>query len=58
MHIFRTNEFFSGITLPTPEVMEPIESRLPRQAQTDQNLVDFLKVHSPYTQLYLIKTLI
>ncbi|BES90829.1 S_TKc [Nesidiocoris tenuis] len=43
MHIFRTNEFFSGITLPTPEAIEPLETRLPRHAQTDQTLTDFLK---------------
>lgn len=44
MHIFRTNEFFNGITLPQPETMEPLETKLPRQAIADEAVLDFLKV--------------
>lgn len=44
MHIFRTNDFFTGITLPQPDVIEPLESKLPKQVQNDANLIDFLKV--------------
>ncbi|XP_014275584.1 cyclin-dependent kinase-like 1 [Halyomorpha halys] len=43
MHIFRTNDFFTGITLPQPDVIEPLESKLPKQAQNEANLIDFLK---------------
>ncbi|XP_073990698.1 cyclin-dependent kinase-like 4 isoform X2 [Rhodnius prolixus] len=43
MHIFRTNEFFNGITLPQPETMEPLETKLPRQAIADEAVLDFLK---------------
>ncbi|CAH1392907.1 unnamed protein product [Nezara viridula] len=43
MHIFRTNDFFTGITLPQPDVIEPLESKLPKQVQNDANLIDFLK---------------
>ncbi|KAK9497114.1 hypothetical protein O3M35_004490 [Rhynocoris fuscipes] len=43
MHIFRTNEFFNGITLAQPDIMEPLESKLPRHALADPTVIDFLK---------------
>uniref|UniRef100_A0A1B6CAC5 Cyclin-dependent kinase-like 2 n=1 Tax=Clastoptera arizonana TaxID=38151 RepID=A0A1B6CAC5_9HEMI len=42
MHIFKTNEFFAGITLPKPESMEPLQAKIPKIAQTDPNVLDFL----------------
>nr|XP_018911496.1 PREDICTED: cyclin-dependent kinase-like 1 [Bemisia tabaci] len=40
MHVFRTNEFFRGITLPTPDTLDPLENKIP----TDDRLVlDFLQ---------------
>lgn len=44
MHIFKMNEFFAGITLPTPDSEEPLEEKLPKQVQSDPNVLDFLKV--------------
>jgi hypothetical protein len=44
MNIFKSNEFFYGVTLPQPDVLEPLESKLPRQCNS--NVIDFLKVGS------------
>ncbi|XP_069673262.1 cyclin-dependent kinase-like 1 isoform X2 [Periplaneta americana] len=41
MNIFKSNEFFYGVTLPQPDVLEPLESKLPRQ--NNPNVMDFLK---------------
>ncbi|PSN34748.1 Cyclin-dependent kinase-like 1 [Blattella germanica] len=41
MNIFKSNEFFYGVTLPQPEVLEPLETKLPRQ--NNPNVMDFLK---------------
>ncbi|XP_075222083.1 cyclin-dependent kinase-like 4 [Lycorma delicatula] len=43
MQIFKMNEFFAGITLPTPDSEEPLEEKLPKQVQSDPNVLDFLK---------------
>jgi hypothetical protein len=42
MNIFKSNEFFYGVTLPQPDVQEPLESKLPRQC--NPHIIDFLKV--------------
>lgn len=44
MHIFKMNEFFRGISLPQPEMIESLEKKLPKQALSIPNLLDFLKV--------------
>lgn len=44
MHIFKMNEFFRGISLPQPEIVEPLENKLPKQALSTPHLLDFLKV--------------
>ncbi|KAJ9585944.1 hypothetical protein L9F63_020401, partial [Diploptera punctata] len=41
MNIFKSNEFFFGVTLPQPEMLEPLESKLPRQ--NNPHVLDFLK---------------
>jgi len=40
MQIFRTNEFFAGVTLPMPDNREPLESKMPRFLSKDA--LDFL----------------
>ncbi|CAL8114218.1 unnamed protein product [Orchesella dallaii] len=40
MQIFRTNEFFAGVTLPMPESREPLESKMPKS--TAREAIDFL----------------
>nr|CAD7451994.1 unnamed protein product [Timema tahoe] len=42
MNIFKTNEFFFGVTLPQPEAMEPLETKLPRHIN-HPHVLDFLK---------------
>lgn len=44
MHIFKMNEFFRGISLPQPEMIESLEKKLPKQALSIPHLLDFLKV--------------
>jgi hypothetical protein len=44
MNVFKSNEFFYGVTLPQPDVLEPLESKLPRQSNF--HVIDFLKVGS------------
>jgi hypothetical protein len=38
------NEFFRGISLPQPEMIESLEKKLPKQALSIPHLLDFLKV--------------
>lgn len=40
MQIFRTNEFFAGVTLPMPEVRDPLESKMPKNSSKEA--LDFL----------------
>jgi cyclin-dependent kinase-like len=42
MNIFKSNEFFYGVSLPQPDVLEPLENKLPRQSNS--HVMDFLKV--------------
>ena len=42
MQVFKANEFFAGVTLPTPHTLEPLEDKLPRQQ--NPHVLDFLKV--------------
>ena len=39
MQIFRQNEFFAGVTLPMPDVREPLESKM---VKTSRETLDFL----------------
>ncbi|XP_033609638.1 cyclin-dependent kinase-like 1 isoform X2 [Cryptotermes secundus] len=41
MNIFKSNEFFYGVSLPQPDILEPLESKLPRQSNA--HVLDFLK---------------
>lgn len=38
------NEFFKGITLPQPVILEPLEQMIPKEFQKDLRVIDFLKV--------------
>lgn len=40
MQIFRTNEFFAGVTLPMPDVRDPLETKMPKS--TSREAIDFL----------------
>ncbi|XP_022200489.1 cyclin-dependent kinase-like 1 isoform X1 [Nilaparvata lugens] len=42
MQIFKSNEFFAGITLPTPDTQEPLTEKLPNYVLADPNVLDFL----------------
>ncbi|GLV40222.1 uncharacterized protein CBL_03630 [Carabus blaptoides fortunei] len=39
-HVFKTNEYFQGITLPTPQQLYPLEMKLPHSAA---DVTEFLK---------------
>ncbi|XP_065212940.1 cyclin-dependent kinase-like 1 isoform X3 [Planococcus citri] len=43
VHIFKMNEFFKGITLPQPDTVESLESKIPKEVQKDPRILDFLK---------------
>ena len=45
MQIFKTNEFFCGLSIPDPGTIDPIEKKLPRDIAGADG-VDFMKV--PY----------
>lgn len=42
--VFKTNEFFKGITLPHPDTVEPLEVKIPKESQKNPYVLDFLKV--------------
>lgn len=48
MHIFKMNEFFRGISLPQPEIIESLEKKIPKQALSIPHILDFLKVNIYY----------
>ena len=43
MQIFKTNEFFCGLSIPDPGTIDPIEKKLPRDLAGPDG-VDFMKV--------------
>ena len=43
--IFKTNLFFAGLSIPTPQVVEPLETKFPSEPP-NSDVVDFLKVWS------------
>ncbi|XP_033229165.1 cyclin-dependent kinase-like 4 isoform X1 [Belonocnema kinseyi] len=43
MVIFQQNEFFAGVTLPTPQSLTPLEIALPDRASNPVQQIDFLK---------------
>jgi cyclin-dependent kinase-like len=43
MQLFKINEFFSGLSIPNPEVLEPLEMRFPPEVLSSEGL-DFLEV--------------
>ena len=43
MQLFKINEFFTGLSIPHPEVFEPLEGRFPPEVVVPEAL-DFLKV--------------
>ena len=45
MQIFKTNEFFCGLSIPDPGTIDPIEKKLPRDLAGPDG-VDFMKVAS------------
>ena len=44
MQIFKTNEFFCGLSIPDPGTIDPIEKKLPRDIAGPDG-VDFMKVY-------------
>ena len=45
MQIFKSNEFFCGLSIPDPGTIEPVEKKLPRDLAGAEG-VDFMKVLS------------
>ena len=43
MQIFKSNEFFCGLSIPDPGTIEPVEKKLPRDLAGAEG-VDFMKV--------------
>ena len=43
MQIFKSNEFFCGLSIPDPGTIEPVEKKLPRSLAGEEG-VDFMKV--------------
>ena len=43
MQIFKSNEFFCGLSIPDPGTIEPIEKKLPKEIAGVDG-VDFMKV--------------
>jgi hypothetical protein len=43
MQIFKSNEFFCGLSIPDPGTIEPIERKLPKELAGAEG-VDFMKV--------------
>jgi hypothetical protein len=43
MAIFKSNQFFYGLSIPEPESIEPIEQKLP---SADPVIIDFLHVRT------------
>ncbi|KAF4527212.1 hypothetical protein B566_EDAN006138 [Ephemera danica] len=50
MMIFKTNEFFSGVTLPEPDTPESLESKLPKTAPPEA--LDFLLISTEAIFMY------
>ena len=44
MQIFKSNEFFCGLSIPDPGTIEPVEKKLPRSLAGEEG-VDFMKVN-------------
>ena len=45
MQIFKTNEFFCGLSIPDPGAVEPLEKKLPKDVIGTDG-VDFTKVNN------------
>ncbi len=43
LQIFKSNEFFCGLTIPDPGTIEPLEKKIPKDL-VGQDGIDFLKV--------------
>jgi cyclin-dependent kinase-like len=41
MHVFKTNDFFAGVTIPEPEVNDPLENKIPKNIE--ELGMDFLR---------------
>ncbi len=46
MQIFKTNQFFYGLSIPEPDILEPLEKKL---AGVDPVMTDFLHVRFEIT---------
>ncbi|XP_012275939.1 cyclin-dependent kinase-like 1 isoform X3 [Orussus abietinus] len=44
MAIFQQNEFFAGVTLPTPQTLTPLETALPNRTNTPLQLIFFTQL--------------
>ena len=51
MQIFKSNEFFCGLSIPDPGTIEPIEKKLPKEIAGVDG-VDFMKVQ--FLAIFLI----
>ncbi|KIH45280.1 hypothetical protein ANCDUO_24682 [Ancylostoma duodenale] len=54
MSVFRSNQFFFGLSIPEPEQQEPLPLRLPNATSVQ---LDFLYVSSPPTRLPIVNPL-
>ena len=52
MQIFKTNEFFCGLSIPDPGTIDPIEKKLPRDIAGPDG-VDFMKVYMLFSHLQM-----
>ena len=50
MQIFKSNEFFVGLSIPDPGALDPIERKLPKDLVGSEG-IDFMKVKSALTCL-------
>ncbi len=41
MHVFKSNDFFAGVTIPEPEVNDPLENKIPKNIE--ELGMDFLR---------------
>ena len=52
MQIFKTNEFFCGLSIPDPGTIDPIEKKLPRDIAGADG-VDFMKVSIAFESIFI-----
>ena len=56
MQIFKSNEFFCGLSIPDPGTIEPVEKKLPRDLAGAEG-VDFMKVVIFFIKSFVLRKL-